>query len=274
MKSVLSLKRVIIHYLCINNDNLFLSVSETFYLCPDNLKRMYMFRLYFFLLCALVCASCSKKYKIEGTSSVSVLDGKMLFIKVPSGDKLVNIDSAEVIHGLFKMEGKVDSVVLASLYMDEECIMPLVVEPGHIDIQIDNAGIAIKGTPLNDCFNEFVMKKNSLDDRAYEVEHEESRMIMDGKDLRTVHEEINRKRKSLSDEMNKLAKTFIEDNYSNVLGPGVFLMLGNGMPYPFLTPLMEEIMSEAPDEFKNNFMVKAYVDAAQHNMKQMQSLHN
>ena len=230
-----------------------------------------MYKLYFFLFCALVCASCSKKYKIEGVSSVSMLDGKMLFIKVQSGDRLVNIDSAEVVHGLFKMKGKVDSTVLASLYMDEDCIMPVVIEPGDINIRIDNAGIVIEGTPLNDCFNEFVMKKNSLDDRAYEVEHEESRMIMDGKDLQTVHEEISRKRQALSDEMNSLAKTFIQENYENVLGPGVFIMLGSGMTYPLLTPLMEEIISDAPDVFKNNFMVKAYVDAARENMERMKA---
>ena len=61
-----------------------------------------MYRFYFFLFCAIICASCGKKYKIEGISSVSKLDGKMLFIKVPSGDKLVNIDSAEVVHSLAK----------------------------------------------------------------------------------------------------------------------------------------------------------------------------
>lgn len=195
-----------------------------------------------------------------------MLDGKMLFIKIPVGDRLVNIDSAEVIHGLFEMQGKVDSTVLASLYMDDDCIMPLVIEPGHIAIQIDNAGITIKGTPLNDCFNDFVMQKNSLDDRAYEVEHEESRMIMDGKDLQTVHEEIQKKRDQLSEEMNQLAKTFIQDNYENVLGPGVFLMLGNSLPYPFLTPLMQEIIDGAPDSFKNNYMIQEYVSVARENM--------
>lgn len=225
-----------------------------------------MYKLYFFLLCAMLCTSCSKKYKIEGTSSVSMLDGKMLFIKIPVGDKLVNIDSAEVIHGLFEMQGKVDSTVLASLYMDDECIMPLVIEPGHIDIQIDNAGITIKGTPLNDCFNDFVVQKNSLDDRAYEVEREESRMIMDGKDLQTVHQEIQKKRDEIATEMNQLAKTFIQDNYENVLGPGLFIMLGNSMPYPFLTPLMQEIIDAAPEALKNNYMVKEYVSVARENM--------
>lgn len=228
-----------------------------------------MHKLYFFLLCAILCASCSKKYKIEGTSSVSMLDGKMLFIKIPVGNQLMNIDSAEVIHGLFKMQGKVDSTVLASLFMDDDCIMPLFIEPGHIDIQIDNAGITIKGTPLNDCFNDFVVRKNSLDDRAYEVEHEESRMIMDGKDLQTVHEEIQKKREEIADEMNQLAKTFIQDNYENVLGPGVFLMLGNSMPYPFLTPLMQEIFDGAPESFKNNYMIQEFVSMARENMARM-----
>ena len=171
-----------------------------------------MYKLYFFLLCAMLCTSCSKKYKIEGTSSVSMLDGKMLFIKIPVGDKLVNIDSAEVIHGLFEMQGKVDSTVLAS------------------------------------------------------VEREESRMIMDGKDLQTVHQEIQKKRDEIATEMNQLAKTFIQDNYENVLGPGLFIMLGNSMPYPFMTPLMQEIVDAAPEAFKNNYMVKEYVSVARENM--------
>lgn len=228
-----------------------------------------MYKLYFFLFCAVLFASCSKKYKIEGISSVSLLDGKMLFIKVPAGDHWENIDSAEVIHGLFKMKGEVDSTVFASLYMDDECIMPLVIEPGNIRIFIDNAGITIKGTPLNDSFNDFILKKNSLDDRAYDVEHEESRMIMDGHDLATVHNEIGKKRAALADEMNNLAKEFIQQNYDNVLGPGVFLMLFNGMPYPMLTPMMEEIVSKAPESFMNDPLVKEYVAVARSNMEKM-----
>ncbi len=59
---------------------------------------------------------------------MSSQDGKMLYIKVISGDKLVNIDSAEVVHGLFKMQGKVDSTMIGMLYMADESIMPLVIE--------------------------------------------------------------------------------------------------------------------------------------------------
>ena len=67
----------------------------------------------------LAFTSCASEYKIEGSSSVSRLDGKMLFVKVPSGDRMLSIDSAEVIHGMFKMEGITDSTSMASLYMDD-----------------------------------------------------------------------------------------------------------------------------------------------------------
>ena len=227
-------------------------------------------------LCVLLCflalfTSCSKKYKIEGVSSVSLLDGKMLFIKVLSGDELVKIDSAEVVHGNFNMKGCVDSIMFASLYMDDECIMPLVIEHGNIDIQIDNARINVEGTPLNDAFYEFITKKTSLDDRAYEIEREESRMIMDGEDLETVHLEIDRKRRMVSDEMNCLAKEFIQDNYENVLGTGVFIMLCNSMPYPVLTPMMKEVVDSAPSSFLNHPVVKQLLIIAEDNREQMQA---
>ena len=230
-----------------------------------------MYKLYFLLFLATFFASCGKKYKIEGASSVSLLDGKMLFIKIMEGDRLVNIDSAEIVHGLFTMKGEVDSTVLASLYMDDNCIMPLVIERGNIKIHIDNAKISVQGTPLNDSFYDFITKKTSLDDKAYEVEREESRMIMDGHDLETIHREIDSKRRLLSEEMNHLAKDFIQDNYENVLGPGVFIMWCNGMNYPVLTPLMKEIVDDAPPYFLNHPIVKQLLMVAEDNRRDMQT---
>ena len=218
-----------------------------------------MFRFCFVLLFITTLTSCGKRFKIDGVTSVSRLDGKMLFVKVVSGDQLVNIDSAEVIHGYFQMEGKVDSVVLASLYMDDECIMPFVLEEGNINIEINNVGISVKGTPLNDSFNKFIEDKTTIDDKAYEVEREESRMIMDGVDVNTVQEEIEKQRSNVINQMDNLIKTFIQNNYENVLGSGVFIMIGNSLPYPFLTPLMEEIVNEAPETFKNNYLIKNYL---------------
>lgn len=214
-------------------------------------------------------ASCASEYKIQGSSSVSRLDGKMLFVKVPQRGELLNVDSAEVVHGLFRMQGVIDTTMIASLYMDDQSIMPLVMEKGNIDIQIDNARITVKGTPLNEKLYDFVAKKSSLDDRAYEVERMESRMIMDGESMEVVEKEVNAEREKISTEMDALVKAFIQENYENVLGPGVFLMVCNGFPYPLLTPLMEEIVDEAPESFKNHELIKEYIEVARENVEKL-----
>ena len=216
-------------------------------------------------------ASCSTGYKIEGSSSVLRLDGKMLFVKIHQGNEMIKVDSAEVIHGVFSMEGIVDSTVIASLYMDDENIMPFVMEDGDIRIQIDNADIMVSGTPLNDKLYHFVKSRNILLDRAYEVERLESRMILDGKSEEEIAEEVVKEREKLSKELDDLAKTFIQENYENVLGPGVFIMLCNSFPYPVLTPVIEEIVNGAPEKFKNDSMVKGYMEVARENMKKYQT---
>ena len=221
------------------------------------------------LLVTLV--SCSTGYKIEGSSSVMRLDGKMLFVKIAQGNEMIKIDSAEVIHGVFSMEGIVDSTVIASLYMDDESIMPFVMEDGDIKIQIDNADIMVSGTPLNDKLYHFVKSRNILLDRVYEVERLESRMIIDGKSEEEIAEEVVKEREKLSKELDDLAKTFIQENYDNVLGPGVFIMLCNSFPYPVLTPVIEEIVNNAPENFKNDTMVKGYMEIARENMKKYQT---
>ena len=231
--------------------------------------RMNIAKFIYAVIITLVFTSCASEYQIQGSSSVSRLDGKMLFVKVPQGNDMMNVDSAEVVHGMFKMQGEIDTTMIASLYMDDQSIMPLVMEKGSIEIQIDNGRITVKGTPLNERLYDFVGKKSSLDDRAYEVERMESRMIMDGHPMDVVEMEINKEREKLTSEMNDLVKTFIQDNYENVLGPGVFLMLCNGFPYPLLTPLMEEIVDKAPESFKNHSLIKEYVEVARENMQKM-----
>ena len=46
---------------------------------------MSMNKLFFSVVSLLALTSCASEYKIEGSSSVSRLDGKMLFIKVFMG---------------------------------------------------------------------------------------------------------------------------------------------------------------------------------------------
>lgn len=226
-----------------------------------------MNKLFSLIFLLLSLASCGSKYKIEGTSSVTSLDGKKLFLKVLQNGEWVSVDSAEVIHGLFTMKGPVDSILMVTLYMDDESIMPLVLEDGAITISIDDTQMSAKGTPLNDALYEFIDKKNAMDLKIADLQRKEARMVMDGGNLSDIHEELSKEGEALANEMNLYIKKFISDNYENILGPSVFMMLCSNLPYPIMTPQIEDIMKDAPATFKNNKMVKEFITKSQENMQ-------
>lgn len=201
------------------------------------------------------------------------LDGKKLFLKVLQNGEWISIDSAEVIHGLFTMKGPVDSVLMVTLYMDDESIMPLVLESGAITISIDDTQMTAKGTPLNNALYEFIDKKNAMDLRIEDLERKEARMVMDGANLSDIHEELNKEGEALANEMNIYVKKFISDNYENILGPSVFMMLCSNLPYPLMTPQIEDLVKDAPLTFKDNKMVKEFLTKAQENMQLLEERH-
>lgn len=222
------------------------------------------------ILCILALTSCSKSYKVTGVSSVSSLDGKMLYLKASHDGQWVTVDSAEVIHGEFAMKGSVDSVQLVSLFMDDENIMPMVLEGGHIEISISNTKLTVKGTSLNDKLYAFVDKKASMDARVEELGRKEAKMILDGVDPQEIKEQLTKESDMLMNEMNSYVKSFISENYENVLGPGVFMMMCSNFPYPLMTPAMEDIVKGSPDSFKNHPLIKEYVTKAHENMQSIQ----
>lgn len=219
------------------------------------------------LLALLLCVSCSRGYRIEGQSSVTSLDGKMLYLKTLQDGDWVAVDSAEVIHGLFKMKGPVDSVRMVTLYMGDEGLMPLVLENGHIRVDIANVQMKAEGTPLNDKLYEFIDKRNALELAIEEVDRKEARMVLDGVALDDIHDQLQQESDSLVGAMNTYLKQFIADNYENVLGPSVFMMMCSTLPYPVMTPNIEAILKDAPASFKDNVLVKDYVSKAKENMK-------
>ena len=229
--------------------------------------RMSVNRILPLLLLLVLFVSCSRKYKIEGSSSVTSLDGKMLFLKTLQDGQWVAIDSAEVVHGLFKMKGKVDSVMMVTLYMGDEGIMPLVLEDGKIEVSISNTQLTAKGTLLNNQLYEFIDKRNELEVKIEELDRMEARMVLEGVRLEDVHDELMKEGEALAKEMSDYVKGFITDNYENVLGPNVFMMVCSTLPYPIMTPQIEDIMRTAPQTFKQNPLVKDFLSKAKENMR-------
>ncbi len=217
-------------------------------------------------------ASCANSYNVQGSSSISSLDGSKLYLKAVKNNELKNIDSCDIVHGHFHFSGIIDTVRMANLFMDDESIMPVVLEPGEIIVKLDKALQSVGGTPLNDKLYKFIDKHKQLDNRMSELAHKQSQMMLEGIDELTINEQLNAEAEKIAAEEDKLVTSFIEENFDNVLGPGVFMMITNGFNVPVLTPQIEAIMSKATEKFKNDPYVKEYYQVASENMAKMQGL--
>lgn len=233
-----------------------------------------MAKIFYTLFAVTALTSCVGSYNIQGTSNVPTLDGRMLFLKVYANNDFKNVDSCDILHGQFHFEGSTDSTRIATLFMDDESLMPLVLENGNIQIKIDNTQQRVSGTPLNDKLSKFITDYNRLENEMSELGHEQSRAIMDGRDMNTVNEQLANKAGNIAEREDKLVTGFITDNFDNVLGPGVFFMITASHRYPELSPWIEDIMSKATDNFKNDPYVKDYYTKAVQNQAIMNGTAN
>lgn len=222
------------------------------------------------LLFLVTLASCSNRYMIEGVTSVTSFDGKMLYFKTFNNSEWVAVDSAEVVHGIFTTSAPLDSVMMVTLYMNDDAIMPIVLERGTIEVDLSNSMLSAKGTPLNNALYEFIKKKNELELKIEELERKEARMVLDGAVLEDIHEQLTKEADVLIKDMNEYVVNFITTNYENVLGPNVFMMMCSTLPYPVITSQIEAILLTAPESFKNVPMVREFIDTAKENMKRIE----
>ena len=215
----------------------------------------------------LTITSCADQYNIAGNSSIASLDGRMLYLKVSDGERTSAIDSSEVIHGRFNFMGMVDSIMMGALYMDNESVLPLVIENGNLTIKMDNTEQRVSGGPLNDRLYHFLARKNQLDSQYMELSYEEMRMMMKGCSPEFIRAKLAPRAEELSKAIEDMETSFIVANYDNVLGPSIFIMLCNQYQYPILTQQMKYILKKVPSSFTDHPYIKRYVKIAKRNSK-------
>lgn len=220
----------------------------------------------------VMLVSCGSSYNIQGSSNVATLDGHKLYLKIIKDESLKNLDSCDVVHGQFLFSGSVDTVCMANLYMDEISILPVVLETGDISVKLNNTQQVFGGTPLNDKLYTFMKDFDQLQNESMELVHLHDQAIMNGKDMDAVNRQLAAKDAQITQRMDKLVTSFIVENFDNVLGPGVFMMVTANYEVPIFTPWIEDILSKATDRFKNDPYVKQYVEAAEHNQNLMNGM--
>ena len=232
-----------------------------------------MNKIFYALITLVALTSCASSYDISGTSNVSTLDGRMLYLQILKNNEFSKIDSCDVVHGQFHFQGTVDSARMANVFMDDEPVLPLVLEAGSITVKLDDVQQVVSGTPLNDKLFGFFKKYQQLQSQQRELVHKHDQAIMNGSDMQAVTAQLNAEAMKLSEQEDKLVTTFITDNFENVLGPGVFFLVTMGNQYPMLSPWIEDIMSKATEHFKSDPYVKDYYQKAQENQAIMNGTH-
>lgn len=231
--------------------------------------------------------SCAKSYYIQGTSNVSSLDGRKLYLKGGAADTLFTIDSCDVVHGEFTFKGNLDSVQIVQVYMDDVNLQfPLVLEEGDIILKLDNTQQSVSGTPLNDKINAFWRKFTQLRNQYVEIDHEEGVAIMNGRDEESTNTRLIKKALKVYANTDKLFTNFVTENFDNPLAPWGFLtrvtydMTPNAYPiwmndYLYMNAMsqlsswVEYIMAKAPEHFKINSDVKSFYDYYQQAQSEM-----
>ncbi len=217
--------------------------------------------------------SCAEVYNVQGSSSVSSLDGSKVYLKAYKDQNVQDIDSCEVIHGKFKFTGTLDTTMMVNLFMDDRpLMMPLVLEKGEITVRIEDSSKRVSGTPLNELLYAFIDQHNQLSNRMNELSHRESQMLLDGIDEQEIAAQLSVEAEQITMEEDTLVTNFIVRNSDNVLGPGVFMMITAGLEYPILTPQIEHIMSQVSETFKNDPYVSRYYKAASELQAKMQGM--
>ena len=228
------------------------------------MNRLYGCVLSVVVLLAMI--SCAEQYSVVGSSSESLLDGRMAYIKTIDNNSYQTLDSCEVLHGNFHMAGPLDSVRFVTLFMGDDSFIPFVLEEGDVKIEIQNSQIRIGGTPLNERLYVFFTSRDSLAMLRAELPKRESQMYLEGYSQDEILDLLSDEQIKLNMALDKLETKFITDNYDNVLGVTWFLELCNRaynmFGYATTTPQIDEIYGQAPESFRQQPAIKAFMDEA------------
>ncbi|MBO4659486.1 MAG: DUF4369 domain-containing protein [Prevotella sp.] len=219
---------------------------------------------FFAVFSVLISASsCMKSYNIEGSSDISSLDSRMMYLSTLGDNQLKELDSTEVVHGKFGFAGTTDSVRMAFITFGNTGRLPLVLESGDITVRVNNQKTEWGGTPHNDKLYQFMTTLSSLSMQLNELDHEQTRAFLDGEDMEEVNARLSQQALRIHSSIDSLVTTSISENFDNVLGPGFFMLYTFGS-YPEMSPWVMELMSKASDSFKNDPYVKWYINEAQY----------
>lgn len=223
-----------------------------------------LYTLLYYSIIAVCLTACSQ-YSVVGSSDLSDIDGRTLYMKTIGIDSLTTLDSCSIVHGKFKFSGSLDSTRIVTLCIDNLPILPVVLEEGEVRVTLNGQIQESKGTPLNDSLTAFNKRYESLMSQFEDLEHTQNQGYMNGENMDSINAILATKQRQLLMKEDELVTSFISANFDNCLGPYVFQLATSNYRYPVLVPWIEALMTKASQKFKDAPYVKEYMGVAKQN---------
>lgn len=225
------------------------------YLCIliYNVKRKFMRNLsiLFAVIVAMVSCQPGNSFQINGSIADPAYEGTTVYLQQSKGREMINLDSATVTQGAFKMSGTADTVKVLYLSLDRSVNQGqmsrslVVVEPGKINVKVDE-GFAVSGTKLNDAYDIYNKSQEEIGKELRVISEKFQSATQDGTMTDELREELmgeyDKQYKVITDQ----TKEFIKSNVGNELGKFMFLTSASN----FDIDAQKEILALADDAFK------------------------
>lgn len=223
---------------------------------------MTRYLFYISFLIPFLSVSCDEKCVINGRVTDESMNGDTVrLLRIVDGEIVFVIDG--VVEGqVFCIEGIVDSVFVAELYVGQRFFSPLVVEAGTIEVCINpaNSNVDIEGSDMNSRLNDFVRAMNDYEDSIKQAFDDEVKMILDGVPSDVATQVKDETVARLNEERVEYALRFINYHNRDVLGPYALYMCGTDPHFPFTRERISDIIRCAPFRFQEDEYAK-YVES-------------
>lgn len=193
----------------------------------------------FFVVIAVLMAACtgkpaSKEYTLTGNLSGGGSDSLQVYLQEidENTGEFVSVDTTTVQNGTFVFKGPAEENPVLRFIAAEGLSKPVLVilEAGNIDIAFDTAFVAtIKGTALNDKYQDFSNKRNAISDQLRGLSKLSKEAEKAGTLTAEYEKELDTKYDSLYDGLKKEVFDFTKVNITNPLG--VYVLIDRGVSF-------------------------------------------
>lgn len=209
------------------------------------------------LMVACTEKSAPKEYTLTGNFSKAGSDSLLVYLQEidENTGEFVSVDTTTVQNGTFVFKGIAEDSPAIRFISAEGFHHPalVVIESGNIDMSFDTAFIAtVKGTELNDRYQEFIEKQQSFGDQFLALRNESKEADKAGKLTPAYEKELDAKYDSLYNGLKKEVFAFTKANITNPIG--VYLLTDRGISFD--AAQLKEVLPSVDPKAKSNAEVQ------------------